>query len=100
MPQVQDVWLCRVRDVGAVVNSEERVMPAAGIGEDLERGKLGSCLHAFLPELDDIDPARQDCLEEVGEVRLLGTRIRTQIQPRRCQAAAPPGGATYRDFVR
>ena len=74
-------------------------MSAAGIREDLERGKLGPCLHALLPELDDIDPTRQDCLEEVGEVRLLGTRIRTQIQPRCREPAAPPGGATYSDFV-
>jgi hypothetical protein len=75
-------------------------MPAAGIREDLKRGKLGARLHVLLPKLDDIDTARQDCLEEVGEIGLLRTRVSTQIEPRRGEPPAPPGGVTYPGVVR
>jgi hypothetical protein len=97
---VQDVWPCGVRDVGAVVDSKECIMPAAGIREDLERGKLCPRLHSLLPELDDIDPTCQDRIEEVGEVRLLRTRIRAEVQPRPSEPAAQPGGAAHPDFLR
>jgi hypothetical protein len=48
---VQHVGAGRAGDVGAVVDGEQRAMPAGGVGEDLARGQLAAGLQRAEPLL-------------------------------------------------
>ena len=90
LAQVQHVGAGRAGDVGAVVDREQRAVPAGRVGQDLERGQLVAGLQRAEPlltgrtlvaQLDDVDPAGQRGVGELGEVAALAARVGAQVQP-------------------
>ena len=90
LPQVQHVGAGRAGDVGAVVDREQGAVPAGRVREDLARRQLVARLERAEPlltgrslvaQLDDVDPAGQGGVGELGQIAALATRVGTQIQP-------------------
>ena len=82
------------RDVGAVVDRQQRAVAACRVGEHLQCLQLLACLQrteplltrrALVPQLDDVNPARQRRVGEFREVTSLAAGVGAQIQRRRGQ---------------
>ncbi len=94
LAEVQHVGARRQRDVGAVVDREQRAVAARGIGENssassscagLQRPELLLSRRALVPQLDDVDPARQRRVGEFGQVTALTAGVGAEVQRRRGQ---------------
>ena len=92
LAQVQHVGAGRAGDVGAVVDREQGAVPAGRVGEDLARRQLVARLErpeplltgrTLVAQLDDVHPAGQRGVGELGQVAALTPGVGTQIQPRR-----------------
>ena len=104
LAEVQHVGARRPRDVGPVVDREQRAVPARRVGEHLERGELVARLQrselpltgrALVAQLDDVHPARQRRVGERGQITALAAGVGAQIQRRRSQPSRRiPGCAT------
>jgi hypothetical protein len=66
-------------------------VPVAGRTEDREVLELLAGLKALLPELDYVDPVREDGVEEGGQVALAFARVGAQVEP----GPVEPGPALY-----
>ena len=75
-------------DVGAVVHSYQRAMPTCGVGENLQRRQLVARLQrtqlvltrrALVAKLDDVPPAGQGGVDELGQITAIAARVGTQI---------------------
>ena len=71
-------------------------MPARGIGEDLQRRQLVTRLQGaqllltrrpLVAQLNDVHPAGQGCIGELGQIATIATRIGAQVQPRAGESA-------------
>ena len=84
LAEVQHVGAGGERDVGAVVDGEQRAVPGAGVGEHLERGELVARLEravgALVAQLDDVDPAGQRGVGELGEVAAVAAGVGAQVE--------------------
>ena len=89
LAEVQHVGARRQRDVGAVVDRQQRVVPARRVGEHLERLQFLARLQraeplltgrALVAQLDDVDPARQRRVGEFGQVTALAAGVGAEIQ--------------------
>lgn len=90
LAQVQHVGPGRTGDVGPVVDREQRAVPAGRAREDLAGGELVARLQRAEPlftsrslvaQLDDVHPAGQGGVGELGQVAALAPRVGTQIEP-------------------
>ncbi len=97
LAEMQHVGACRPRDVGAVVDREQRAVAARGVGEHLERGEFVAGLEraelllpcrTLVPQLDDVDPARERRVGELRQVAALAAGVGAQVQRRRSQPSA------------
>ena len=96
LAQVQHVGAGGAGDVGAVVDRQQRAVPAGGVGEDLQRRQLVAGLQraelllarrALVAQLDDVHPAGQRGVGELGQIAALAARVGAQVQP----GAGEPG---------
>ena len=94
---MQHIGAAAPRDVGPVVDRQQRVVPARRVGEHLERGELVAGLQrselllagrALVAQLDDVHPARQCRVGEFGEVTTLAAGVGAQVQGRGSQPIA------------
>ena len=101
LAEMQHVGACRPRDVGPVVDREQRTVSARGVGEHLERGEFVAGLQrSVLPfpcrtlvtQLDDVDPACERRVGERGQVAALATGVGAQVQRRRSQPSGQVAG--------
>ncbi len=90
LAQVQHVDAGGAGDVGAVVHGYQGAMPACRVGEDLQRRQLvprfqGTQLlltrRALVAKLNDVHPAGQRGVGELGQIATIAARVGTQIQP-------------------
>jgi len=69
---VQDVGAGGERDVGPVVDGEQRAVPGGRRAEHIQRRQLGAGLQrpirSLFAQLDDVDAAGECCVGELGEV--------------------------------
>ena len=91
-------------DVGPVVDRQQRVVAARGVGEHLERGELVARLQrsvlpltgrALVAQLNDVHPARQRRVGERGKITALAAGVGAQIERRRSQPSR--GGGPHRE---
>ena len=91
LTQVQHVGSGGAGDVGTVVDREQGAVPAGRVGQDLAGRQLVAGLERAEPlltgrtlvaQLDDVHPAGQCGLGELGQVAALAPRVGAQIQPR------------------
>jgi hypothetical protein len=77
------------RDVGAVVDRHERAVAAGRVGEHLERFQLGAGLQRSEPlladrtlvtQLDDVHPACQRGVDELGQVAAFPAGVGAQVE--------------------
>ncbi|SCD74125.1 hypothetical protein GA0115252_11704 [Streptomyces sp. DfronAA-171] len=80
LAEVEHVGAGGVGDVGAVVHGEEFAMAAAGVGEDLEQFQFLGGFQALVPQLDDVDAAGEDGVEEGGEVVPVLAGVRAEVE--------------------
>jgi len=92
LTQVECVGTGRADNIGAVVDCEQRSVPAGRVREDLARCQLVARLEraeplltdrTFVAQLDDVHAAGQGGVGEPGQVAVLTAGVGTQIQPRR-----------------
>ena len=105
LAEVQHVGAGGPRDVGAVVDGQQRAVAARRVGEHLQRLQLWRGLQraepllarrALVPQLDDVDPAGQRRVGEFGEVAALAAGVGAQIQRARRPGVSTGVGA-HRD---
>lgn len=98
MAQVQHVGAGGAGDIRAVVDGHQRIVAAGGVGEDLQRGQLVTCLQrtqllltgrGLVAQLNDIHPAGQGGVGELGQITALAARVGAQIQPRCLKPGEP-----------
>ncbi len=91
LAEVQYVRTSGHRDVGPVVDGQQCVVAARGVGEDGQRLEFLARLQrpeplltrrALVPQLDDVDPACQRRVGEFGEVAALAPGVGAQVQLR------------------
>ena len=89
LAEVQHVGACGQGDVGPVVDRQQRVVPAGGVGEDgqglefsarLQWPELLLTRRTLVPQLNDVDPARKGRIGEFGEVTALAPGVGAQIE--------------------
>ena len=89
LAQVQHGGAGGTGDVGAVIDGQQRAMPPRRVGEHLQRRQFVAGLEraqpalsgrALVAQLNDVDPAGQRCVGELGQIAALPTRIGAQIQ--------------------
>ncbi len=88
---MQHVGVGGQRDVRPVVHGQQRAVPGAGFGDDLQRGQFLPGLKGFgrlVAQLHDVHPAGQRGVDELGEVTAVPARVRAQVQP--CVGQALP----------
>jgi len=97
LAQVQHIGAGRAGNIGAVVDREQGTVPAGRIGKGLAGGQLVACLERAEPpltgrplvaQLDDVDPAGQGGIDELGQVAALTARVGAQVQPGRGEAGS------------
>ena len=92
LAEVQHVRARGERDVGAVVDGEQRAVPRAGLRKHLERGQLVARLEravgALVAELDDVDPAGERGVGELREVPAVAAGVGAEVEPRVGEAGA------------
>ncbi|GAA2879919.1 hypothetical protein GCM10010517_42370 [Streptosporangium fragile] len=77
---MEHVGADRVRDVRPVVHGQELAVPVARLAEDGQQLQLLTRLQALLSQLDDVDPARESGVQEVGEVSPVTAPVGAQVQ--------------------
>ena len=89
LAEVQHVGARRQRDVGPVVDRQQRAVPAGRVGEHLQRGQFVARLQrpepllpgrSLVAQLDDVDPAGQRRVGELRQVTALAAGVGAQIQ--------------------
>jgi hypothetical protein len=88
---VQHVGVGGQGEVGAVVDGQQRPVVAGDTAQHGEGGELGARLEALLAQLDDVDPAAQRRVGELGEVALHRAGVGAQVEPGVVQARAAGG---------
>ncbi len=77
-------------DIGAVVDGQQRAVPAGRIGQHLQRRQLVAGLQrtqpllagrALVAQLDDVDPTGQRGVGEFGQVAGVTPGIGAQVEP-------------------
>ncbi len=81
LPEVQHVGPRGQRHVGAVVDGEQRVVAAAGVREHLQRRQFVARLQPLLAQLQQVHPAAQGGVGELGEVAALAAGVGADVEP-------------------
>lgn len=89
------------RDIGAVVDRPERAVAGGRFGEDAEQLELLAALEGLVPQLDDVDAARERSIHEIGEITPTGSRVGAEVEAcggdgHRLSVAADPRGLDRR----
>ncbi len=100
LPEVQHVGAGGEGHVGAVVDGEQRAVPAAGVREDLQGGQLLARLHPLLAQLQQVHPAAQRGVGELGEVAALAAGVGADVEPGPGEPLAAPGAEVLRGLRR
>lgn len=97
LTQMQHIGTRRQRDIGTIVDREQRTVTAGRglqLGErrefalGLERAELPLPGRALVPELDDVHATGEGRFRELGEVPLLPAGVGAQVQPGGREAVA------------
>ncbi len=96
LPEVQHVGARGQRDVGAVVHGEQRVVAAAGVREHLQRSQLVAGLHPLLAQLQQVHPAAQGRVGELGEVAARAAGVGADVEPGAGEPLAAAGAEVGR----
>ena len=100
LPQVQHVGARRVGDVGPVVHRDERTVPIAGRPHHGECGQFIGGLEPLVSELDHIDAAGQDRVQESSEVTWAGAGVGAQVEAGPGQPSRKPGVTGGHESIR
>ena len=70
------------RDVGPVVHRQQRAVPPARAGPQLQGGEFGARFQDLVSQLNDVYTAGQRRVGELGQIAAIGPSVGTQVQPR------------------
>ena len=69
-------------DVGAIVDGPEPAVTGGRVREDAQQIELLATLQRLVPQLDDVDAARERGIHEIGEVALTGSSVGAEVEAR------------------
>jgi hypothetical protein len=78
------------RDIGTIVHREQRAVALACPCEDFQRSELVTGRQRLVPQLQDVYPAGQCRVGELGEITALGPGVSAQVQLRSGQPGPDP----------
>lgn len=80
LAEVQDRGCRGGGDVGAIVDRPQPAVPLGDLAQDAEELELLSGFEPLVAQLDDVDPAREGGIDEVGEVSAVAAGVGAEVQ--------------------
>ena len=90
LPHVDAIGAAGERNVGAVVDEEQRLVSFGRLAKRLSAAQQVPGLGILLPQLDHVRAGIKDLIQESGQVALLPAGVRHDVQPGRAQPLPAP----------